>query len=123
MDADGGQPPREAQRPGERCARQQRTDQARSGRVGHAIEFGGAGTGFSQRPFDERQQTLHMVARGQFRDHAAVGLMQIHLGVQHMREQAEAVIEDGDGGFVAGGFESEDAHGEGSGFAFWLRGH
>ena len=37
--------------------------------------------------------------------------------------QVLSVIEDGDGGFVAGGFESEDAHGEGSGFAFWLRGH
>ena len=54
-----------------------------------------------------------MVARGQFRDHPAIGLVQIHLGVQHMRQQAAAVIEDGDGRFVAGGFEGEDAHGEG----------
>jgi hypothetical protein len=30
-----------------------------------------------------------------------------------MRQQAPAVIEDGDGRFVAGGFEGEDAHGEG----------
>ncbi len=123
MDADGGQSPRKGQRPGERGARQKRTDQARSGRVGHAIEFGCAGTGFIQRPLDQRQQALDMVARSQFRDHTTVGLVQIDLGVQHMREQAAAVIEDGDGGFVAGGFESEDAHGEGSGFAFWRWGH
>ena len=113
MDADGRQSPGEGQRPRERGARQQRADQARADGVRHAIEFICAGTGFGQGPLDQRQQALHMVARGQFRDHPAIGLVQIHLGVQHMRQQAAAVIEDGDGRFVAGGFEGEDAHGEG----------
>ena len=55
MDADGRQSPGEGQRPRERGARQQRADQARSGCVRHAIEFIYAGTGFGQRPLDERQ--------------------------------------------------------------------
>ena len=52
-----------------------------------------------------------MVARGQFRHHAAVGLVHRHLRMHGMGEQAALRVVEGDAGFVAGGFDAEDKHG------------
>ena len=53
-----------------------------------------------------------MIARGKFRDDAAIVLMHGHLRVQGMREQGAAGIgaEERDTRFVAGGFDSENQH-------------
>ena len=52
-----------------------------------------------------------MVARGEFGHNAAVSLVQIDLGMQGVGEQAALAVVDGDAGFIAGGFDAEDAHG------------
>ncbi len=51
-----------------------------------------------------------MVARGQFGHDAAVGLVQIDLGMDGMRQQPAPRIVEGQAGFVAGGFDAEYQH-------------
>ena len=51
-----------------------------------------------------------MVARGQFRYHAAIITVQIDLAVQGMGQQTALGIIYGDAGFVAGGLNAENFH-------------
>ena len=51
-----------------------------------------------------------MVARGQFRHHAAIGLVHCDLAMQAMGQQAPLGVIDGDRRFVAGAFNSYNTH-------------
>ena len=64
----------------------------------------------SERRFDERQQTLHVITRGEFRHDTAINSMQFNLREQLVRQQTLAAVEHGGGRFVAGRFDGEDAH-------------
>jgi len=49
-----------------------------------------------------------MIARGDLRDDAAEAVVQLDLGSDLSGEQLAGGAEDGDGGFVAGGFDGEN---------------
>ena len=51
-----------------------------------------------------------MVARGEFRHHAAIVGMHRHLGMQGMAEQPAFGVVERDASFIAGGFDAEDEH-------------
>ena len=59
----------------------------------------------------QRQQALHVVARGEFRHDAAKSLVQVDLGEQLVRQQAALAVEHRGGAFVAGRFDAENFHG------------
>jgi hypothetical protein len=63
-----------------------------------------------QHPLQQRDQAPDVVARCQFRHHAAIGLVHRHLGMHRMAEQAAPGIVERDAGFVAGGFDAEHFH-------------
>ena len=52
-----------------------------------------------------------MIPGGQFRHHATITGMDFDLTVDGMGEHTAAAGIDGDAGFVAGGFDAQDAHG------------
>ena len=56
----------------------------------------------------QRQHAPDVVARSQFRHHAAVFGVHRHLGMQGVGEQAALGMVQRNAGFVAGGFDSED---------------
>ena len=115
MHADGG----ELQRPGQRArhpgADQQRADQAGPCGVGHAIEVGDRHPRLAEGLPDQRQQLAHVVAAGQFRDHAAIFGMQGDLAVDRVGTQPgsprQASVIDRYAGLIAGSFDTKDAHG------------
>jgi hypothetical protein len=53
---------------------------------------------------------LDVGAAGDLRDHAAVDAMDVDLGVNDVRKNGPAVLDDGRGGLVAGRLDAEDAH-------------
>jgi hypothetical protein len=52
-----------------------------------------------------------VIARGEFRHHAAVHRVHRHLAVQGVAEQAAPAVVETKAGLVAGGFYAEDQHG------------
>jgi hypothetical protein len=64
----------------------------------------------------QRDDATHMVARGQFRDHTAVGRVQVDLGMQARGQQAVRRVVEGKPGLVAGRFDAEDDQLEKTGF-------
>ncbi|MCQ4005037.1 aminotransferase class V-fold PLP-dependent enzyme, partial [Klebsiella pneumoniae] len=100
-----------------------------------AINLVAAGLGQSLRPGDEilvsqmehhsnivpwhllreRQHAADVVAAGQLRHHAAVGLVHLHLAVQGVRQQHRharaGALHQRHAGFVAGRFDAQDHHG------------
>ncbi len=102
---------RVAQRARHAGAHQQRPDQAGSRRIGNPVNGLQRKSGLRQGLFDHRQEARDVVARGQFRHHAAMGGMQRHLAEDPVRDEAALAVIDGDGRLVAGGFDAKDHHG------------
>ena len=88
VDRDGRDPQCVGQAAPQRRAGQQGADQTGARGVGHAIQLACRGVGLCKCLTDKGKQPLHMVARGQFRHHAAVQPVQVHLAEQLVREQA-----------------------------------
>ena len=117
--ADGGNAQRQCQRVAGCRAHQQGAGQARAAREGDGVEIARANLRFVQHAPGQRQHAPDVIARRQLRDHAAVVFMHRHLRMQGLRQQAvcrvraatQAVVER-DAGFVAGGFDAEDKHGQ-----------
>ena len=80
------QPAGKGKTPRQCRAGQQRTDQARSGRMGHTRELCGGRVGLGQGLAQQRQQAAQVIARGQFGYHPAIGAVQFYLAEQSMRE-------------------------------------
>ena len=108
MHADGRHLEGESQRGGDARAHQQRPGQPRPFGVGDALDVLQGAARFLQHLAGERQHAADMVARGQFRHHAAVFGVHRHLGMQGVGEQAALGVVERDAGFVAGGFDAED---------------
>ncbi len=53
------------------------------------------------------RQALEVVAGRELRDHAAELLVQVNLRMDDVGEDAATVLNDGDRGFVAAGFDAE----------------
>ena len=119
VNADRRHAPGIGQRTRECRATEQRADQSGSGGVRDAVDVRSRGSRPRQRRLDQRQQALHVVARGKLGHHATVNTVQIDLREQLVREQPAVRVEHGGGGLVAGGFDGQNAHG----FAFSLGDH
>ena len=98
------------QGPGQPSPHQQGTGQSRSLRIGDAGQRGQGLAGLRQHLAQQRGHAPDMVARGQFRHHAAVVLVHRHLGMQRMGQQPAFGVVQGQARFVAGGFDAEDEH-------------
>jgi len=60
---------------------------------------------------DDRRDRAKVLARGELRDDAAVGRVQLNLARNNGGSRRAAIADDGGGRFVAGGFDREDVHG------------
>ena len=92
-------------------ADQEGSDEAGSLRDGDGVEIGEGGGGFG----GGEAWTAGTMARrcsreARFEDDTAVRGVGRHLRSDDGRENARAVYDDGGGGFIAGGFDAEDAH-------------
>ena len=76
---------RRAQGTGHARAHQQGTRQAGAPGVGHHIHLGQSFFGLRQDLTRERNDTANVVAAGQLRHHAAIGLVHGNLAVQSVR--------------------------------------
>ena len=101
------------QRFGVSDADEERADEA--GALGHSD-----GVDFLERELrlcksfaDDRHDLAKVFTRGEFRDDAAVLAVNVDLGGDDGRKDFAAVGDDGGGGFVAGGFDAENASGHG----------
>ena len=108
MHADRGQAERPGQAASEASTDQQRAGQPWSFGVGHRIHIGQWYAGLLQRAVQQWQQAADVIARGQLRHHAAIGVMQGHLRMQRMREQAALAVIERQAGFVARALYPED---------------
>jgi len=86
-------------------------DETGPGRIGDAVDIGRSQPGAGQHLGHQRQDAAHVVPRGQFRHHAAVGAVHVDLAVERVGEQTALAGIDRDASFVAGSFDAEDAHG------------
>ena len=86
-------------------------------RVGDAVEVGERESGVREHPPGQRNDAAHVVARRELRHDAAVGFVHRHLRVQRVGDEAAARVVDREAGFVAGGFDAEDAHADRRGSA------
>jgi hypothetical protein len=107
------------QRPPGRGPDQQGPDQTRPRGVGHAIQLGEGQPGLVQGLTDQGQQLAHVVTAGQLRHHPAVLGVQSHLAIERVRAQPGNGVVDRHPGFVAAGFDAENAHDSGMAGRRW----
>ncbi len=115
IDRDQGQIPRQGVSLGEGQADHDPADQAGAGGRRHGVEVGGREIarrlGLSQGQGAQVVDGLDVGAGGDFRHHAAIDGVLDDLGMDQVAQHARAgrvTTDDGDGGFIAGGFDAED---------------
>ena len=87
---------------------EQRAGQPRPVGHGHRVDLVEAAGCARQRLVQHGDHRLHVLARGQLRDHAAVFGVQLDLRRDDVRANAPAVLDDRHGGLVARGLDAED---------------
>jgi len=97
---------RQTQAAGKRGADQQRAGQPRTLGVGDRIDLRQRSAAVLEGLLQQRNRAADVVARCQFRHHAAVRRMHRNLRVQRMRQQALFGIDQRNAGFVTGGFNA-----------------
>ena len=110
MDGDGRHGQRVGQAAGERATHEQCADEARTGRVGNAVDCLQSCRRLPQHLRDERHHLADVIARGQLRHHPAILDVHVHLAVQGVREQATLAIAQRDPRLVTGRFDSQYQH-------------
>src|SRR5439155_30305 len=100
-DRPDSEPEREAVRDGR--AHEQRSCEAGALRVSDRVQVRLLGSGSAQDLADEREQPPNVVPRRELRYDAPVCVVQRHLRMQAVSEQAAVAVVDGHPGFVAGG--------------------
>src|SRR3954469_23789211 len=102
-----------AQRPRQRFGRrnpnEQRTDQPWPVCDAHGLNLVECSIGLLQRFAEDGEDIFDVGAAGDFWDDAAVDGVEMGLRGNDVAEDRAAVLDDGGGGFVAGGFDAEDA--------------
>ena len=83
---------------------QQRPDEPRGGGDGDSVHLRQGEGGLVKGRPDDGADVLGVAAGGDLRHHAAVELVLLDLGVHHRREDGAAVLHQGGGGLIAGGF-------------------
>jgi hypothetical protein len=88
--------------------------EARSPGGGKGLQVAGGELGFGEGLFNQRAELESMVARGDLRNDSAVGTVELNLRGDEGGEEfggSLLVTQDGDGGFVAGGFQRQNGGG------------
>ena len=121
IDGDGRQPPTASERVGQRAAREQGGGEPRPGRVsdgGGDFARPRQAIRIAQHRIDHRQQAAQMIARSDFRHHAAEARMACGLR-KHARIRDSTVGENQRAsGFVAGGLDPQNRQGGGHFFNY-----
>ena len=99
---------REAVRDGR--AHEQRSCKAGALGVSDRVQVRLLDSGSAQDLADQREQPPNVVPRRELRYDAPVCVVQRHLRMQGVSEQAAVAVVDGHPGFVAGGFDAQDKH-------------
>lgn len=60
--------------------------------------------------FNNWSHGLDMGTSGDFRDDSTVDFVDVNLGIDDVAQNIGAILDDGAGGFVATGFDSQDIH-------------
>ncbi len=102
-------------------ADEQRAGQSGADRHGDRVDVLLAPPRLGKCLIQQGQATADVVARCQFRHHAAVGLVHVDLAVERLRQQAGVTVEQGDAGFIAGRLDSQDQHGGSVATWIWLK--
>ena len=93
---------------------QQSASQTGASRIGHQVDISQPAASLIQDLLHQRQSALDMVAAGQLRHHTAIGLVQIYLAVQGMRQQPwpgpTRGVDQGNTRFVATRFDTQYTH-------------
>ena len=110
--ANGGHVECLRQRASQRGTDQQCPHESWPGGVGNAAEVAGRQTRLVQYLVDQLRGLADVIARGQFRHHAAVLCVQVDLAVQTLGDDSARRVVDGDAGLVAGGLDAEDRPGQ-----------
>jgi hypothetical protein len=95
---------------GRRHPDQQRADQAGPGGDGDGVDVGQAHAGLDQRLVHRGQHQLEVGPGRDLGDHAAEGRVQLRLGGHDVGAQRQPILDDADGGLVAGGLDAQDQH-------------
>ena len=93
----------------ERGAYQERARKTRTLGVADRIDGREIDPRLGQRLLNQRQHPAYVIARGELGNHPPVAFVQLRLTVQCVRKQPLPARVEGDPGFVAGCFDSEDA--------------
>ncbi len=100
-----------AERVGEGSANQQGSGETRALGIADALQIPRGAPGLAKDLAREGHQSLDVVARGEFRHHAAVGLVHGNLGMHGVADQAAfAAVVQRDAGFVARSLDSQHEH-------------
>jgi hypothetical protein len=114
MDAERRPTQRGGQRTGDACADEKSAGEPRTARVGNDVDGGQRQAGSIKHFAGERQDASDVIARGQLRDDAAVGSVQVDLAVQRLRDQARymtiARFDQGNSGLIARCLDTQDLH-------------
>ncbi len=94
-------------------ADEKRSGEAGAGGDGDGVEVGEGQAGFGEGGADDGNDGAEMLAAGQLGNDAAVAGVGGDLRGDDGRESARAALDNGRGGFVAGGFDAEDEAGAG----------
>ena len=113
IDGDEGKVVGEGESLGVGDADEKRAGEAGTGGDGDGVEIGEGEVGFSERGADDGNDGAEMLAAGQLRNDAAVARVGGDLRGDDGGKSARAALDDGRGGFVAGGFDAEDEAGAG----------
>ena len=100
----------DGQRASGESADKEGTDEARCVGYGDSVDVVNGKVGVFERFIDDGLDGFDMGASGDFRNDASVFGMDIDLRDDNVRQNMGAVCDDGGGGFVAGGFDSQDFH-------------
>ena len=102
---------REGERLGVGDADEQRSGEARAAGDGDGVEIGERDAGLRKSRADDGNDGAQMLAAGQLGNHAAIARVCGDLRGDDGRKRARAALDDGRGGFVAGGFDAENEAG------------
>ena len=108
--AEQGQPGGERQPLGRVDAYEQRAGEARAVGHGDAVQLGQLDARGLQGPADHRDDGEEVLPGGGLGDDAAEVGVEVGLGGDDVGDYMAAVLDDGNGGLVAGGLDAEESH-------------
>ena len=109
--AQEGDPQGQGEALGEVGAHQEGAGQARAHGHSHGVQLAGGHVRLGQGTAVDGDHGQDVLPGSHLRDDAPVAGVDLHLGADDAGEETAAVLDDADGGLVAGGLDAQDAHG------------